>query len=453
MSREASQSAITDAEADAAFAMLARFDHLIVAVSGGPDSMALMVLAAEWRARTSPSLALSVATVDHGLRPQSRSEAEMVSDVAQRLELPHSILTWEGGKPSTGVPEAARDARYRLLDEHARSFAVKGLRVAVVTAHHRDDQAETFAMRLARGAGIDGLAGMRRERPLHAGSSIVLIRPLLEISKARLVATVTARGVAAVDDPTNSDLRFERARVRSRLREFEAAGFSTNAIAISARRLGEARDALSYAEGAFAASLGLSFGNEVFARFDRAAFENGPAFLRQRVIARLIDRYGGDSPAPQLSEIEDLVARMQRDGASAATLGGAMISAGPRFVRVWREAGRLDRSDISIFPGEERVWDRRFLLRRRAADAPKGGILDVAAVTVRPLGKRGHASLLPRLEPMRRPPARAAFALPSFWIGEELVAAPSLAPFSRLGAPPLDPEWLEIVPLAASASY
>ena len=151
---------MTAAEADAAFAMLADFDHLILAVSGGPDSMALMVLAAEWRARTRPAISLSVATVGHGLRPQSRGEAEMVSDEAGKLDLPHANLTWDGAKPSTGIPEAARDARYRLLDEHARSFATQVRRVALVTAHHRDDQAETFAMRLARGAGIDGLAAM-----------------------------------------------------------------------------------------------------------------------------------------------------------------------------------------------------------------------------------------------------------------------------------------------------
>jgi tRNA(Ile)-lysidine synthase len=237
------------------------------------------------------------------------------------------------------------------------------------------------------------------------------------------------------------------------MREFEAAGFSSNAIATSARRLGEARDALSYAERMFAASLGLSFGNEVFARLDREAFEHGPALLRQRVIARLIDRYGGDSPAPQLSEIEDLVARMQRDGGSGATLGGAVISVGPRFIRVWREAGRLDHSELCIFPGEEIIWDRRFLLRRNGPESSLEGVSQTDSVIVRPLGERGHASVLARLDPTKRPPARAIFALPSFWRGGDLVAAPSLAPFSRLDVPPLDPAGFEIVPLAPSASY
>ncbi len=136
-------------EADAAFEPLAKFEHVVLAVSGGPDSMALLTLAAEWRQRrngASPSL--SVATVDHGLRPESPREAEFVASEAGRLGLPHVTLPWTGEKPSRGIPDAARRARYRLLDDHARALSASD--VAVVTAHHQGDQAETFAMRLAR---------------------------------------------------------------------------------------------------------------------------------------------------------------------------------------------------------------------------------------------------------------------------------------------------------------
>ncbi len=206
MSRDP-QLPITDVEADAAFAGFARFDHVVLAVSGGPDSMALMVLAAEWQARVAHSAtALSVATVDHGLRAESRREAEHVASEAKRLGLSHSILPWDGAKPRTGLPLAAREARYRLLEEHARSFGAG--HVAIVTAHHLDDQAETLTMRLARGAGIDGLSGMRSERPLYDDSPFVLVRPLLTIGKARLVATLAARGISYADDPSNGDQRY-----------------------------------------------------------------------------------------------------------------------------------------------------------------------------------------------------------------------------------------------------
>ena len=440
-----------DVEADAAFDWLRRFDHVILAVSGGPDSMALMVLAAEWCARsTSEVPTLSVATVDHGLRAESRSEADLVRDEAVRLGLPHAILIWEGTKPRTGVPMAAREARYRLLDEHARSLTAG--RIAIATAHHLDDQAETFAMRLARGAGIDGLSAMRAERPLREGSPIALLRPLLALPKARLVATLTTRGVAYADDPTNTDHRYERARLRSALPDLDAAGLSAQALSTSARRLSDARNALVYAEERFDATLNLSYGNEVFATLDRLAFDDGPAYLRQKVMARLIRRYGGASPEPQLSEIEALAARVQRDGKCAATLGGAMISCGPRFIRVWREAGRLDQAEIKLERGDVRIWDRRFLLRWSAESTGLSQTAAATGISVKPLGAKAYAAIMPRLVQGRRPPTRAAEALPSFWAGDEFIAAPSLAPFALPNSQPLDPAGFDLNPLATSGA-
>ncbi len=435
---------ITDAEADFALGALARFDHVVLAVSGGPDSMALMVLAGEWLSRAPAHRpAVSVVTVDHGLRAESRSEAEMVGVQAQRMGLPHTILDWIGDKPQTGLPMAAREARYRLIEDRARTIGAGT--IAIVTAHHRDDQAETFAMRLARGAGIDGLSGMRAERPLLDGSPIVLARPLLGIPKSRLVATLEARGISYAEDPTNDDPRYERTRIRSRLTELAETGLTPEVLATSARRLGDAREGLAYAEGHFVASLGLSFGNEVFATLDRQAFEAGPAVLRQRVVSRLIRRYGGASPAPRLSEIEDLVARMQREAGSRATLGGVMISSGPRFIRVWREAGRLDASEFELKPGKELLWDQRFLLKWSGASED--------SVIVKPLGETGFAAIVTRLDPARRPPSRAALGLPAFWARETLLAAPSLAPFALLNTPPLDPAGCELNPLAASVTF
>ncbi|MET0408077.1 MAG: tRNA lysidine(34) synthetase TilS [Hyphomicrobium sp.] len=445
-------SAISAREADAAFAGLEAFDRVVLAVSGGPDSMALMVLAAEWRARMpSDAPLLSVATVDHGLRPESHAEAELVAEEARRLGLAHTTIPWNGEKPSTGLPAAARDARYRLLTDHAGTLG--GGRMAIVTAHHRDDQAETFAMRLARGAGIDGLAGMRSERPVHGGLPIMLVRPLLAFSKERLVATLAARGIAYAEDTTNSDRRYERARVRSLASRFAGVGLSADAIATSARRLGEARDALSYAERCFVASLDISFGNEVFARLDRKAFEAGPIFLRQKIIARLIARYGGASPSPQLCEVEDLVARMQREGASAATLGGAMISTGSRFIRVWREVGRLDPAEVTLTPGVAQVWDGRFVVRWAGHAARYSGRHNSNSVIVKPLGKGGYASIVGSLAPGHRPPTRASLAVPAFWTGGRLLAAPSLAPFAQLDGPPLDPGGYELAALADNAAF
>jgi tRNA(Ile)-lysidine synthase len=305
---------ISDAEADAALDRLAKFDHVVLAVSGGADSMALLALAAEWRTRRGSLLpAISIATVDHGLRAESAAEAEFVGCEARRLGFAHTILRWEGVKSATGLADAARRARYRLLEEHARNLSAAA--TAVVTAHHLDDQAETFAMRLARGAGVDGLASMRSERAILDASPVALVRPLLHFSKSRLFASVEARGMAFVKDPSNDDMRRERPRIRQQLLPvLDAAGISAHALATSARRLGEAQAALAYAEEAFAATIELTFGNEVFAAFNRESFGRGPAYLRHKVLARLVARYGGASPAPRLSEIEDLTARLQLHG-------------------------------------------------------------------------------------------------------------------------------------------
>jgi tRNA(Ile)-lysidine synthase len=443
MTHEA-QLPIALSEAKDAFARIAAFDHAILAVSGGPDSMALLVLAAECFARSGKGAPLlSVATIDHGLRAESAAEAEFVASEARRLGLSHTTLRWTGEKPATGIAAAARSARYRLLEEYARSFPTE--RVAVVTAHHLDDQAETFTMRLARGAGVAGLAAMAAERPLAEGSPIRLVRPFLTFSKSRLIATVEARGVRFFNDPTNEDGRYERARVRQLLPALDAAGITSAALATSARRLGEAEAALRYAESRFIATLDLSFGNDVFASLKTAAFREGPSLLRQRVLAHLIVRYGGASQKPQLSEIEDLAARLQSEGKRAATLGGAMISSGGRFIRVWREAGRLTQAEFDLSPGESRTWDDRFIVSR-TPDAR-------GPVRIKPLGSVDYLKIASRLARGRRPPARATHALPSFWRGGDLIAVPSLAPFSLASGPSVEESGCRLKILALSSSY
>ncbi|HVZ04667.1 tRNA lysidine(34) synthetase TilS [Hyphomicrobium sp.] len=440
----AAQSPVAPNEADSAFEHFTSFDHIVLAVSGGPDSMALLVLAAEWRARKgelTPSI--SVVTVDHGLRKEAAAEVDFVRSEAQRLGLQHTTLHWLGDKPATGIPDAARTARYRLLEKYAESLGAK--KVAIVTAHHQGDQAETFAMRLARGSGVSGLAAMRAERPLFEGSPVRLVRPLLDVPKSRLISTLEERHVRFVEDPTNCDQRYERARIRKHRPALDSAGLTASAMATSARRLADAEAGLRYAESRFTDSLGLSFGNEVFASFDRRAFDDGPPILRQRLLSRLIARYGGKSPRPELSEVEDLTARLHKETSSTVTLGGVMISSGNRFVRLWREAGRLDEHDVELAPGESRAWDERFLVHWTPETS---GI-----VIVRPLGSRPYSEIAGRLAPDRRPPSRASHALPSFWIGEDLVAVPSLAPFAVDRQRPFVEAGCSLKVLALSAAY
>ena len=407
-------------EASELFAPLARFANIVVAVSGGPDSLALLTLIAEWQARLGVCAPLiSVATVDHGLRAGSAREAEFVARYAASLGLPHQTLLWSGDKPTTGIPQAARDARYQLLGAYAATLPGPGV-TAIATAHTRDDQAETFVMRLARGAGVDGLAAMQFERPVSAGSLIALVRPLLAIAKSRLIATLQERGIAYTDDPTNADRAFERVRARALLQTLEKDGITTQALGTSARRMGEARAALDYATQQFETALALSLNDDIFCQFDRTAFEQGPVALRQRVLSRLLNRFGGASKPAQLSEIEDMAKLLQRAPRMRATLGGAVVSAGTRFVRIWREGGRIGTPNLTLVPGSGALWDQRFWVSV-SADAPD-------AVDVRPLGAAGALAIKGEKQALNSP-ARAVEALPSFWVADNLLAVPSLIRF------------------------
>jgi tRNA(Ile)-lysidine synthase len=201
-------SAITVSQAKLLFADWKAAPAIALAVSGGPDSIALMWLAARWRRALTRGPRLIALTVDHGLRPEAAAEARDVKKLAAQLDLPHRTLRWNGAKPKTGVPAAARAARYRLLAQAAKASGA----THILTAHTRDDQAETLLMRMLRGSGIAGLAAMARQTEREG---VWLARPLLDVPKSQLVATLHKAKIAFADDPTNRDTNYTRPRLRA----------------------------------------------------------------------------------------------------------------------------------------------------------------------------------------------------------------------------------------------
>lgn len=210
---------------------LAPAEPLAVAVSGGPDSLALLLLAHAGFGDRVRAL-----TVDHGLRPAAACEATVVAGYAAALGVPHATLHWAGPHPATNLQAAARTARYTLMRDWCAAHDVAWL----ATAHHRDDAAETLLLRLARGSGTGGLSGIRPQRDL--GRGVTLLRPLLGWRKADLAAIVAAAGWTAADDPSNGDPRFDRTRARALLAQ--APWLDPARLAASAAHLADAEAAL-----------------------------------------------------------------------------------------------------------------------------------------------------------------------------------------------------------------
>src|SRR5436305_11013441 len=217
-------SPISVQDATRLFADWAAAPALVLAVSGGPDSVAMMWLAARWRRAGRRGPQLVAVTIDHGLRSEAGREAREVKQLAKSLDLPHRTLRWTDAKPATGVPAAARDARYRLLARAARAAGA----THVLTAHTEDDQAETLLMRMSRGSGIAGLAAMARQTQREG---VVLARPLLRTPKARLLATLAKAKIGFADDPTNRDPGFTRPRFRALMPALAAEGFDSRNLA------------------------------------------------------------------------------------------------------------------------------------------------------------------------------------------------------------------------------
>lgn len=327
--------AVTSAEAAVLFAGLAAEPAVVLAVSGGPDSTALLHLMARWRAALRPAPRLVAVTVDHGLRAEARAEARAVKRLAKTLAVEHAILTWKGPKPATGIQEAARQARYQLLHAAARRSGAR----CVVTAHTLDDQAETVLFRLARGSGLAGIAAMAPEVPLAVatanragaarGDGVRLVRPLLEVPKARLIATLRAAGIPWAEDPGNSDPRFARARLRELMPALATEGLTPRCLARLARRVRRSEAALeSVAAGAAARLGGAGPGTTVV--WDSADWHLLPEEIALRLLGRAIAAVGTEGPVEfgKLETLYEALATAVGRGAPRfrRTLAGAMVS-------------------------------------------------------------------------------------------------------------------------------
>ncbi|XSG83446.1 MAG: tRNA lysidine(34) synthetase TilS [Methyloligella sp. ZOD6] len=388
------------------FAELMRYDRVAVAVSGGPDSLALLSLLQRWTESQGQGPAITVLTVDHGLRPESAAEAETVARIADEMGLPHETLRWEAGRPDvSGLQARARQARYDLL---AACCHEKGI-PALLTAHHLDDQAETFLMRLARGSGLDGLAAIPAQGDW---AGIAIHRPLLDVPKARLIATAEAAGLAFTEDASNRDPRFERVRLRGETEALGALGLTPEAIALAAKRLSRARAALDRATETFLSeSADLSRAGS--AEIDLKALLAAPEEISLRALQRLIAMAGGRQEPLRLAKLEVLLQELREIPLKTRTLGGCRLAPVGERLAIARETRRRGIPDMTLMPGQKALWDNRFLVSLEGAAA--------APVTVRPLGEEA-AQAVKDLPWLRSVPRWARASLPSCWRNQALLS-------------------------------
>jgi tRNA(Ile)-lysidine synthase len=334
----------SDAELDSYFSDLEHRRRVLLAVSGGPDSTALLLLAHRWRKERRAGPALIAVTVDHRLRPDSKREAANVGKLAKSLGIEHHILAWSGRKPSKGLQEAARDARYGLLFGLAEKLGAD----AIATAHTLDDQSETFLMRLARGSGLAGLGSMRRAT---ARNGVALLRPFLTVPKSRLVAMLRKARVPYARDPSNADTKYLRSRLRKLNADLANEGLVPERLALAAHRLARADDAIEsivdevqpgIAGGVWPAASPIDIAASAFFRV--------PDEIAIRILQRAVNQAGDEGPA-ELGKLEALFWAMKTARGTGETLrrtlAGALVDLDEERVQVSRAPERTKKKGRS----------------------------------------------------------------------------------------------------------
>ena len=306
---------------------------IVVAVSGGGDSIALMLLLRDHaRARNIPPPI--VLTVDHGLRKHAAKDAKQVAAWARAAGLKAHVLTWAGAKSGSGVEAAAREARYRLMGD----WLAKKKITALYVGHTQDDQAETFLLRLARGSGLDGLAAMAPAAPWPvAGYDLTVSRPLLNISRDALRAHLTAQGQPWLEDPMNDDSAFDRVKIRKARDALADAGLTAARIAAAAAHLGRARAALEVVTAAVLERASRRIEGRPMASgfaLDPAALAAAPREVALRALAALLMAVSGQPYRPRFESLERLLDRL-----ASGTLGGGMTLHGCHIGPAPRRAG------------------------------------------------------------------------------------------------------------------
>jgi len=357
--------ALTDEEFAARLDRLGPYEReprLAVAVSGGADSLALALLADAWARRRSGTIA--ALTVDHRLRPESTAEARQTREWLARRGIAHRTLVWTGPHPRSDIQAEARAARYRLLE----AWCAEHGSLHLLTAHHLEDRAETFWLRLARGSGLDGIAGISA---VTERAQCRVLRPLLDVAPERLRARLRREDQAWIEDPSNRNIEFGRVRVRQARALLAAEGLSAERLEETLRHLGRARQALEAGTAALLATA-VAVHPAGFAWVDAEAIRRAEPELGLRALAALLTTIGGMDYPPRMDRLQRLYEALKRDGlARGRTLGRCRLTQAGARLLVCREPARIE-GPVALAAKGTYVWDGRF--RIEVAKTCQGGL-------------------------------------------------------------------------------
>lgn len=418
---------------------------LALAVSGGVDSLSLLLLAAQWRPRQKFLPRIHVLSVNHGIRPEAVQETRFVARTAREYGLEATVLHNREPVPLSNRQAMLRSRRYELLCGWCRTQGVS----ALLLGHQLEDQAETFLIRLTRGSGIDGLAAMRQDGFFQG---VRLYRPLLNTPKARLRRVVERSGISWIEDPSNKDPAYTRNRLRELLESLAREGLDVHRLARTAAQMGRARAALEEVTCTSLRRYARLF-EKGFVIFERALLRE-PDEIALRALSRLLMAVGGRTYAPRLSQLERALSALRHHlhrkfhepGRSGhRTLSGCHIflhrskNMGESRFFVIREPAAAARAAplcLNRIPSPERpgeitnldIWDGRFRIIPTMVSAD--------LLEVRALGREGLRQWKVGSKSSAPPyPVDLCHSLPALWHEEKVLCAPHLNYFSCSNRP------------------
>ncbi|HRW29534.1 MAG TPA: tRNA lysidine(34) synthetase TilS, partial [Emcibacteraceae bacterium] len=334
-------------------------DKFAVAVSGGADSMALTLLLNDYC--QIHNISLVALTVDHGLRQKSKQEAEQVGIWLSKRGIEHHILTWVGHKPDTNIQDEARNARYALMGQWCVDKKIKHL----FLAHHLNDQAETFLIRLFRGSGIDGLSAMDKVAsfPLSDANDFYpkIYRPLLDVSKERLVSYLKSSGQKWIEDPSNQNEKYTRIQIRELLQSSEIEGFDIERLSSTADKMRRVRSLLEglteNAESEF-----VCYDKYGYATLNSDFHQKLHEEISLRLLSDTLKNVGGNRYPSRYSKLEFLFQNLKSDHFSGQTLSGVILFKTSEMDIIFcREFKDIDKR-MTIKKAKRCLWDNRFIV-------------------------------------------------------------------------------------------